>query len=177
MIEPQWAQIRSAAPGTAWRVGVLRKLAPAENRGKHHAFISAEKNGRDVRGDSLAVRWGWEGMEGPPQVAFLNKPSNEPATNIPILSNMKIWLELSDLLGVPSDRVVGLHTGYPDEPLPADGLGGNTLFHHSFEIRFSFEDADGAGPGDLLVGLTDLRGQLGEMVNRLDGLIQLAGGL
>lgn len=177
MIEPQWAAIKPAPPGAAWRMTTLRHLAPAENRGKHHAYISAERNGSDVRGDNLAVRWGWEAMEGPPQVAFLNKPSNEPATNIPIQPGMVVWLEISDLSGVPSDRVIGLRTDYPDEPLPPDGLGGNTLYHHSFEVRFSFDAVGGAAPGDLLTGLTEIREQLGQMINRVDALIQVAGGL
>lgn len=177
MIETQWAKILPAPDGTAWRVKTLRKLTPVENRGSHHIFIYAEKNGSDIRGDSLAVRWGWEGMDEPPHVAFLNKPSNEPATNIPMMPRMIVWFEICDLLGVPSDRVIGLHTDYPDEAQPSDGMGGNTLYHHSFEVRMALDAEDTAPPGDVLTGLVDVKAQLHQALNQVDGLIQMVGEL
>ena len=177
MVELQWGQIKPAPPGTAWRLKLLDKLPPEQNRGKHHAYITAVQNGRDVRGNSLAVRWGWEGMDAPPQVAFLDKPAGEPATNIPIMKGMRIWLEVSDLQGIPSDRISGLHTDYPDEAMPSDGLGGNTRFHHSFNIVFEIDVQSNTPPGDVLAGLVDVKAQLRQALNQVDNLIQMVGGL
>jgi hypothetical protein len=44
-------------------------------------------------------------------------------------------------VGLPSDKVVNLHSGHPDEPGPP--AWGNTLFHHSFYVVFQRTIKDG----------------------------------
>lgn len=108
----------------------IHHLSPAENVGKHHLFLECldENGNRDRR---QLVEWFWEGQR-PDQLArpvVLDKPDNEPAGNIAIGSNQKIWAFVRDQT---SDMIGGVHTLYPDEPGPPPGA--NTIGHHSFYV-------------------------------------------
>ena len=85
----------------------------------------------------------------------------------------KTSLMIVDPAGFPSDTVCGLHTNYPDEPLPADGLGGNTLYHHSFALVFQLQPTTELNPAPMHVvspppkindqSTLDVRGELSEI--------------
>lgn len=110
---------------TYWRAVRVHHLTPDENHGNHHIFLDAlDEAGRRVYGARARVTW-----EGGEQVVTVDKPLNEPGANFPM---WKWQVCAVEMLGLPSDRVVNLHTAHPDEP-PGTG---NTLFHHSFHIDF-----------------------------------------
>lgn len=110
---------------TYWRAVRVHHLTPDENHGNHHIFLDAlDEAGRRVYGARARVTW-----EGGEQVVTIDKPLNEPGANFPM---WKWQVCAVEMLGLPSDRVLNLHTAHPDEP-PGTG---NTLFHHSFHIDF-----------------------------------------
>jgi hypothetical protein len=108
-----------------WRAVRIHHLTPDENHGNHHIYLDAlDEAGSRVFGARAHVTW-----EGGEQTIAVDKPLNEPGTNFPMWKWQVCAVEMLDL---PSDRVVNLHTGHPDEP-PGTG---NTLFHHSFAVDF-----------------------------------------
>ena len=118
----------------AWRVLRVRRLSPTENNGKHHVFVKvlAPDGSRD-RNPALRLGWGWENRridENAPPVP-LDKPDVGELGhgNVPINAHQKIvvWIEGD---GLPSDRVLGLRTDFPDE------APGNTWGHYSYEVIF-----------------------------------------
>jgi len=111
-----------------WRVVRVHHLTPEENGGKHHIFLDIlDEAGERVYDAQARVTW-----EGGEQVITVDKPHNEPGTNFPMWKWQVCAVEALGLPGqtLPSDRVVNLHTGHPDE------APGNTLFHHSFAVVF-----------------------------------------
>ena len=140
----------ATAPGqTYWKVIGIHHLTPDENRDRHNAFIVAlDEAGHRVKDGSLRVGWIWEGKtDGPADPKRLDKPDDEPATDVPIEKNMTVtlWLE-----GAGScERVAGIHTRHEDEVGP--GGGRNSRFHHSYYIVFQRTrraDDDGAHGGE-----------------------------
>ena len=131
-------QEATAAPGADyWKAVNVRHLPPEENRGKHHIYVDAiDEGGQRVRNPELRIAYTWEGRRddeaAPPKP--LDKPDNEPAGNLDVYKGQIItaWLQGD---GLPSDRVIGLHTDHEDQPA-ADGGNGNTRFHHSFHLTF-----------------------------------------
>lgn len=125
------------APGQDyWRVVGVRHLLPEENTGKHNLYAEIlDEEGRRVRDTNVQLQRGWEGQhsdESAPLVRF-DKGDNEPATNVPIDRNQKLWVSVASDL--PSDRVENLHTKHPDEPGPNGELW-NSIGHHSFFVVF-----------------------------------------
>jgi hypothetical protein len=119
--------VQSDAPLGAlyWRATLVHHLTPDENHGNHHIFLDAlDEHGARVSGARGRVNW-----EGGEQIITVDKPAGEPGTNFPMWKWQVCTVEMLDL---PSDRIVGLHTGHPDEPPGA----GNSLFHHSFAVHF-----------------------------------------
>lgn len=124
------------APGSwYWQAVRVHHLTPEENNGNHHIFIDLRDPALDA-GDPYGgrvygaqVRVTWDGGE---QITTIDKPLNEPGTNVPMWRWQVCAVQALGLpeAGLPSDRVTGLQTGHPDE------APGNTLFHHSFEIIF-----------------------------------------
>ena len=127
----------TAAPGAwYWQAVRVHHLAPAENGGNHHIYLDSLDPATAPNPGSMGgrvfgarARITWEGGE---QIVTIDKPLNEPGTNLPMWK----W-QVCDViaLGLPgeglvSDRVTGMHTGHPDEAV------GNTLFHHSFSVTF-----------------------------------------
>jgi hypothetical protein len=108
-----------------WQVTRVHHLTPEENHGNHHIYLDAlDEAGQRINGAKARVTW-----EGGEQVTTIDKPPSEPGTNFPMWKWQVCAVEMLDL---PSDRVINLHTGHPDEPPGA----GNTLFHHSFHVDF-----------------------------------------
>jgi len=125
------------APGSwYWQAVRVHHLTPEENGGNHHLYLDlydpsqggdGSSYGKRVYGGRLRVTW-----DGGEQIVTIDKPANEPGTNLPMWRWQVCALEALGLPGeeLPSDRVTGLHTGHPDE------APGNTLFHHSFSVTF-----------------------------------------
>ncbi|MEZ4866960.1 MAG: NBR1-Ig-like domain-containing protein [Caldilineaceae bacterium] len=143
-------QIKSAtvSPGQQyWKVVGIHHLTPDENQRRHNAFIEAlDGTGNRLQNPDLRVGWIWEGKnDGPADPKRLDKPTDEPAADVPLEKNMTVtlWLEGAG----PSDQVFGLHTRHPDEP---GGEGsGNTWGHHSYYIVFQqTRKASATDPGD-----------------------------
>lgn len=121
---------RLAMPG--WKVLEARHLTGAENHGGHYVYVDVcDAAGNDLRGTGVHALFGWEGMneEEKPNPVALDKPTGEPAGNFVLYPGMKAWVEVQGL-GLPSERVVGLHTAYP-----SDGEG-NDFGLHSFYVKF-----------------------------------------
>ena len=127
----------TVAPGAwYWQAVRVHHLTPAENGGSHHIFLdildpatAPNPGAPGGRVFGACARITWDGGE---QIVTVDKPLNEPGTNLPMWK----W-QVCDVLalGLPgaelaSDRVTGMHTGHPDEAT------GNTLFHHSFSVTF-----------------------------------------
>jgi len=127
----------TAAPGAwYWQAVRVHHLTPAENSGNHHLYLdildpatAPDPGSLGGRVYGARARITWEGGE---QIVTIDKPLNEPGTNLPMWK----WQVCDAIaLGLPgeeliSDRVTGMHTGHPDEAV------GNTLFHHSFSVTF-----------------------------------------
>jgi len=130
------------APGEKyWRVIGIHHLKPNENWGNHHVFLDAlDADGNRVRNPSAWAGFTWEGRhpdEFAPPVA-IDKPDTEPGSNIAIGRNqiISLWMRGRHPNATDkSDRVVGIRTDHPDEPLP-DGTLHNTWGHHSFFVVF-----------------------------------------
>jgi hypothetical protein len=126
-----------AAPGAwYWQAVRVHHLTPEENSGSHHIYLdildpatAPDPGSMGGRVFGARARITWDGGE---QIVTIDKPLNEPGTNLPMWK----WQVCDAIaLGLPgeelvSDRVTGMHTGHPDE------AAGNTLFHHSFSLTF-----------------------------------------
>ncbi len=119
-----------------WQAVRVHHLTPKENHGNHHIYLDILDPATAPDPGSLGgrvlgarARITWVGGE---QIVTIDKPLNEPGTNLPMWKG-----QVCDVvaLGMPgkelaSDRVTGIHTGHPDEAT------GNTLFHHSFSVTY-----------------------------------------
>jgi hypothetical protein len=127
----------TVAPGAwYWQAARVHHLTPEENSGNHHIYLdildpatAPDPGSMGGRVFGARARITWEGGE---QIVTIDKPLNEPGTNLPLWKG-----QVCDAiaLGLPgeelaSDRVTDMHTGHPDEAV------GNTLFHHSFSVTF-----------------------------------------
>ncbi len=120
-----------------WKVIKVHHLSPVENHGNHNVYVDLlDENGQRIYG--AKARMTWQGGEGE---ATIDKPENEPGTNFPLWKHQVTTVEG---VGLPSDKVVNLHSGHPDEPGPPEW--GNTLFHHSFYVVFQRKIKDGEPP-------------------------------
>jgi hypothetical protein len=134
-IEP----VTVSAGQPCWKVIKVHHVTPEENNRLHHIFIDAlDEKGERLYGTKLRVTW--QSGEGE---AVIDKPLSEPGTNIPMWKKQVCAVEVMDL---PSDRVVNLHTAHPDEG------EGNTLYHHSFEIIFKKTVQGGDGNQSVIKG-------------------------
>ena len=137
-VEP--AQVQPGEP--FWMAVRIHHLTPEENGGRHHIFLDIlDEEGNRIYGAQAEVTW-----PGGSQVVTIDKPLDEPGTNFPMWAGQICAVEVvwpSDG-ALPSDRVIGLHTGHPDE------APGNTLFHHSFLIVFQKVTKE-AGPSQSVI--------------------------
>ncbi|MGQ9766984.1 MAG: hypothetical protein ACUVSS_06575, partial [Anaerolineae bacterium] len=131
--------IRPAIPTPGswyWQAVRVHHLTPEENGGNHHIYLelfdpslgdNGSPYGKRVYGGRIRVTW-----DGGEQIVTVDKPLTEPGANFPMWRWQVCAVEALGLPGqeLPSDRVIGLHTGHPDE------APGNTLFCHSFSVTF-----------------------------------------
>lgn len=117
-----------------WRAVRVRHLPPEENNRRNHIFVDC----LDEKGQRAYNTWlstGWQSGE---DTAIIDKPLDEPGTNIPMWKGQVRWAEVKD--SIPSDRVENLHSDHPDEG------AGNLRHAHSFEIVFQKVAAGGEPP-------------------------------
>ncbi|PKO23182.1 MAG: hypothetical protein CVU38_05345 [Chloroflexi bacterium HGW-Chloroflexi-1] len=122
--------------GWYWQAVRVHHLSPEENGGNHHIYmdvvdptLSGGTNPYGGRVFNARLKISWDGGE---QFAVIDKPLSEPGANFPMWKWQVCAVKALGLPGqeLPSDRVMGMHTGHPDE------APGNTLFHHSFSVTF-----------------------------------------
>lgn len=124
---------------TYWKVIGVHHLKPLENFSNHHVYLEVlDEQGNRVRQPVAWVGWTWKDRrpEEPARPVPIDKPSFEPGGNIAVDKHqvVSVWVNgLSADASEPSDRVVGIRTTHPDEPLP-DGTLHNTWGHHSFYV-------------------------------------------
>jgi len=134
-VEIQPAQVEKGEQ--YWKVIKVHHLSPVENHGNHNVYVDLlDKDGNRIYG--AKARATWQGGQGE---VTIDKPENEPGTNFPLWKHQVCTAEG---LGLPSDKVVNLHSGHPDEAGPP--AWGNTLFHHSFYVIFQRTIKEGELP-------------------------------
>lgn len=131
------------AAGLAFRCIGVHHLLPGENGGNHNIFLDVlDQAGNRIQ--RAEIFWGWEGMRAgeTPRPAVVDKPANEPGTNISLNYGQTVYLsaDMPAFSDHPSDSVSGLHTRHPDE------TPGNTLGHHSFYVVFQLRDVGTSPP-------------------------------
>ena len=140
-----------------WRVIGVHHLTGAENMGNHHIYCEVlDEEGNRINGARLVLM-----QDGsPPSFAVVDKPANEPGTNFPLWKADKAAVAVTwpDNISLPSEQVVGLSTGHPDEEM------GNTLFHHSFYVVFQRTDIPADEAGDAVHGGSGLQLPLEETI-------------
>jgi drug/metabolite transporter (DMT)-like permease len=120
-----------------WKVIKVYHLSPVENHANHNVYVDLlDEDGNRVYG--AKARATWQGGQGE---VTIDKPENEPGTNLPLWKHQVVAIEG---VGLPSDKVLNLHSGHPDEPGPP--AWGNTLFHHSFYVAFQRTIKEGGEP-------------------------------
>jgi hypothetical protein len=123
-----------------WRVIGVHHLTGAENMGNHHIYCDVlDEQGERINRTRLVMNQ----TNANPVFAIVDKPILEAGTNFPLWKADKaivgvLWPDDNPL---PSEQVVGLSTGHPDEEM------GNTLFHHSFYVVFQRTNIPGNGEG------------------------------
>lgn len=125
-----WVKVAPAVtPGLAWRCTEIEKLAPMQNAGRHNVFIWLKVAGQVIY-SGLFIRYGWDDQHDDEiqQPKKLDKKPPDPSTDIAINVGMKMWIEVVDPAGYPSDRVSNLHAH-----LPSDGPG-DEWEHHSYNV-------------------------------------------
>jgi hypothetical protein len=131
-VEIQPAQVEKGQQ--YWKVIKVHHLSPVENHGNHNVYVDLlDEDGNRIYG--AKARMTWQGGQGE---VTIDKPENEPGTNFPVWKHQVCTVEG---MGLPSDKVINLHSGHPDEPGPP--AWGNTLFHHSFYVVFQRTIKDG----------------------------------
>jgi hypothetical protein len=136
-VEEPAAKAAAAAPAVEWRLVSARRLSACENRGKHNIFVKVlDAAGNPVNGvlvvqanngnagnilDSMI-----SGIKGPGLAEFVMWK----------LAEYMVFIANPD--GTPASTEIAqpIHSNFVDEENCADGQGGNTLFHNSFEIVF-----------------------------------------
>ncbi len=135
------------APGeTYWKVIGIHHLLPMENRGNHHVYLEA----LDEAGVRIPMPlWADNQFGNISEPVQLDKPSNEPAGNIPMFrgNTYKVRMRGRKINEFEkSDRVENLHINHRNEPLPPDGSGGNGNGRHSFYVVFQRAKKTGVEP-------------------------------
>lgn len=98
---------QSGSSTPRWRIVSARELTGEEKGDKHHVFVNLrDQTGADARG-TTSIRSGWEGMEQTPIITPTDKQAPEPAANIPIFRDQKLWIEV-DAGTDASDRASGM---------------------------------------------------------------------
>lgn len=136
-VEPAAKAAAAPAPSVEWRLVSARRLSACENRGKHNIFVKVlDAAGNPVDGvpvvqanngnpGAILDRMN-SGSKGPGQAEFVMWK----------LAEYMVFIANADGSPASTDFAQPLHSNFADEENCADGQGGNTLFHNSFEVIF-----------------------------------------
>jgi hypothetical protein len=142
MASAPWVEIDRVNGKTRWEILDFRLLDPDENGGRHSVFVSAVRDGKEIRDGSVSIKWGWKdqkiGEEASPPVKMVKSPPS--LADIPIFGNAEVWVEIDDGLGTPSDRAKNLMVNFDGSNHPGDRFG-----HHSYLVKFQ-KTTDGGPP-------------------------------
>jgi hypothetical protein len=148
-IEPPTYEMHEGDP--YWRVEGVHLLTPNENVGKHHIFVDVLRNGSRVKGAKVQI----EKIGGSTEFVVVDKPDNEPGTNVPLYSKDVATISVAN--SAPGERITGLRTTHPDSS------PGNTWGHYSFYAVFQLahwsvsqpehEEQPAPAPGELFKNL------------------------
>ena len=129
----------AAAPASSQQYKLLesRRLTPCENRGMHNIFIKVvDAAGNPVDGVTLVQTPAGQignvldkmvsGTKGPGMAEFVMWH----------FANYDVYATNDGANPTGSDIAQGLNSNFTDEAACADGGGGNTLFHNSFNVVF-----------------------------------------
>lgn len=128
-------------PGESYyKIVRVHHLTPEENNGMHNLFMDVlDEQGQRVYSTQVVVH----NVNGQSYTATIDKPANEPGTNVPIGPADTLGARLA----IGSDAVTGIHTRHPDEgPVTGWGHPGNTTGHHSFLVVWKRTTAGGTTP-------------------------------
>lgn len=127
-----------------FKVIKVHHLTSEENNGMHNVFLDVlNLDGTRMYGSHVKGWWGPSESES--AIAVIDKPLNEPGTNMTLDSprqtmNVKV-------VEYPGDMVLGMNTNHPDEPpVTAWGHNGNSLGHHSYLVEWKLVKAPGTTP-------------------------------
>ena len=124
-------------PAVQFTLVESRRLTPCENRGKHNIFIKiVDAGGNPV--DGVMLLQTTHGQIGNVQDKTVS------GTKGPGLAEFALWkgatydvyVSTDGVNPASSDIAQELHSNFTDEVNCADGGGGNTLFHNSFNVIF-----------------------------------------
>jgi CRP-like cAMP-binding protein len=135
--EPAARAAAAPAPSVEWRLVSARRLSACENRGKHNIFVKVlDGAGNPVDGVMVVQANNGNpgdildrmtsGTKGPGQAEFIMWK----------LAEYMVFIANPDGSPASTDVAQPIHSNFTDEETCADGQGGNTLFHNSFEIIF-----------------------------------------
>lgn len=125
------------APSVQWRLASMRRLTPCENRGMHHIFVTVQ----DAAGnplDGVVLIQSSDGNAGDILDRSVSGAKGPGKAEFTMWKGAQYMVFVSGGDGAPAstDFARGLNSGLTDESMCADGGGGNTLFHNSFEVIF-----------------------------------------
>ena len=131
-----WTTVAPAG-ATEHEIIEVYHLSGAENGGQHHVFVEVEPPDA-----GLMIGWTWEGRrneEAAPPVA-LEKGTPGAAGDVPIFKGQRlmVWLQRGDQC--VSDTVANLNGEFAS----AQWEVGNSLYHHSYRVKFRRRNT--AGP-------------------------------
>ena len=130
-------QAAAPAPSQQYKLIESRRMTPCENRGLHNIFIKVvDQAGNPVDGVMIVQSPSDQignvldkmvtGTKGPGAAEFIMWKFAEYA----------VYATSDGANPTGSDVAVGLNSNFTDEAECADGGGGNTLFHNSFNVVF-----------------------------------------
>jgi CRP-like cAMP-binding protein len=131
------AAAAAPAPSVEWRLVTARRLSACENRGKHNIFVKV----LDAAGNPMDGVMVVQANNGTPgnildRMASGTKGSGEAEFIMWKLAEYMVFIANPDGSPASTDFAQPIHSNFADEETCADGQGGNTLFHNSFEIIF-----------------------------------------
>lgn len=130
-------EIYQAKASEAYRVLGVHHLTNDENGFNHHLYVDVlNENGHRIQGKRVQFT---AHPNGDVREAVIDKPSNEPGTNIPIWPNDTVTVYVKSANYV-TDSVTGIHVRHPDEGEH------NRLYHHSFYVCFQLRTGEVIDP-------------------------------
>ena len=136
-VEPAARAAAAPAPSVEWRLVSARRLSACENRGKHNIFVKVMDGAGNPVDGVMVVQANngnpgdildrmTSGTKGPGQAEFIMWK----------LAEYMVFIANPDGSPASTDFAQPIHSNFTDEETCADGQGGNTLFHNSFEVIF-----------------------------------------